>query len=296
MLVRNNWYQKHIYALQKKQSEEIEEKNIKLAQTNETLARINVEFQQQNKAIQDQNQELEELNNVKTKLFSIISHDIRSPLRMLLGVLSLLENEELSKEELHFVTHKLKDHTLHLSDFLDNLLTWARSQMEAITIHPESLLLQGLTTENIELLQPLADKKSILIDNKIDPEVSIQADRESVNIVIRNLISNAIKFTREGGTITLYNTQNSHEVTIAIQDTGMGISEENQQKIFGQGALSTNGTNNEKGTGLGLLLCKDFVEKNRGRIWVESIVGKGSTFKFTLPLTHPEPIVSANSL
>ncbi len=279
LLIRNNARQRKSNALLHLKSREIAEKNQEMAQINE-------EFQQQNESIQLQNQRLEELNQIKDKLFSIISHDIRGPLRMLLGVLSLLEDDDLSKEEVHLITQKLKDNTIHLSDFLDNLLAWARCQMDAISTQPEELSLAAVASENIALLKPIAEKKKIQLQVSIESAIQVLADRESLNIVLRNLIANAIKFTPENGMVTIQTRTEEGCAIISVQDNGMGIPQEDQHKLFGLGAFTTAGTNNEKGTGLGLLLCKDFVEKNGGRIWVESELNRGTTFKFTLPLTE----------
>lgn len=281
LLVRNNRRQRQTNQLLTRQGKEIAGKN-------QDLAQINKEFQQQNEAIQLQNQRLEELNQVKTKLFSIISHDIRGPLRMLLGVLSLLESDDLSKEEIQMVTQKLKENTTHLSDFLDNLLVWAHSQMQAVTLQSEPVVLPEIVAENIALLQPLAEKKNIHLHTTLHEPIQVYADRESLNIVLRNLVSNAIKFTRENGNVRIHAQVQGDHAVISVQDDGLGINLEDQAKLFGISAFTTTGTSNEKGTGLGLLLCKDFVEKNGGTIWLESKPGKGSNFRFTMPLVTVE--------
>lgn len=246
----------------------------------------NLVLQAANEKIIQQNNELQELNATKDKFFSIISHDLKGPLNSLSSFSGLLINyfDSLSKEEIQTLAKDLDKSLKNLFALLENLLEWSRSQTGAIEFKPEAFNLSELVQENIDLLNTQAHTKEITLHYTNPQPVTVTAHKNSVTTVIRNLISNAIKFTPKGGTITLSATQSNEEALISIADTGVGMSKEVIDKIFRIDAKhSTKGTANEKGTGLGLVLCKDFVEKNKGSIGVQSEEGKGSTFYFTLP-------------
>lgn len=246
----------------------------------------NLVLQAANEKIIQQNKELQELNATKDKFFSIISHDLKGPLNSLTSFSGLLINyfDSLSKEEIQTLAKDLDKSLKNLFALLENLLEWSRSQTGAIEFKPEAFNLSELMQENIDLLTAQAGTKEITLHYPNAQPVTVMAHKNSVTTVIRNLISNAIKFTPKGGTITLSATKNNEEALISIADTGVGMSKEVIDKIFRIDAKhSTKGTADEKGTGLGLVLCKDFVEKNKGSIGVQSEEGKGSTFYFTLP-------------
>jgi two-component system, sensor histidine kinase and response regulator len=177
------------------------------------------------------------------------------------------------------------------------LLNWTRTQMQGIKPNPSEIELSALAEENVSLVKLSAYKKGIALENEITEPVKAYADSEMIKLVFRNLISNAIKFTAIGDKVTLSATSDGEYVTIAVKDTGHGIAEENQQKLFQAGDYTTFGTANEKGTGLGLALCKDFIESNHGKLWVESKEKEGSTFSFTLPVhaavLHSSPFKKA---
>jgi two-component system, sensor histidine kinase and response regulator len=238
----------------------------------------------QNKAINTQNARLTELNTLKDKLFSIITHDFRSPLHALQGILSLLRMEALTPEETRYLTTELSDKlgvTLHM---LENMLHWAKNQMDGIQVKTETFDLCMLANENIQLVKSQADKKQILLRNELAPPVLVCADSDMLNIVIRNLMTNAVKFTSAGNSVTLLAEDKGTFINFSVADTGMGITEENLQKLFSPGTtFTTLGTSRERGTGLGLLLCKDFVERNGGALRVKSEWGKGSVFTFSVP-------------
>jgi signal transduction histidine kinase len=175
--------------------------------------------------------------------------------------------------------------TENLYKLLENLLTWSRIQRGMIEYHPTPLDLRYLAKQNLELFQPNAAQKQITLHNAIIEPITVYADVNMVNTIIRNLCSNAIKFTPSGGTVTISATQtDDHEVEIAVADTGIGIKPDDLPKLF---QIDTKykrlGTDHEKGTGLGLILCKEFVEKHHGKIWVESTVDQGTTVRYTLP-------------
>jgi len=236
--------------------------------------------------VKEKNLELSNLNATKDKFFSIISHDLKGPLNSLTSFSGLLINhlDSLSKEEIQMLAKDLDKSLKNLFVLLENLLEWSRSQTGNIEFKPVPFDLAAVLEQNKELLNTQAQNKKITILSETKGEVMVHAHPQSVNTVVRNLLSNAIKFTPEGGVIALTLEQTEKEVLVSISDTGVGMSDEVMDKLFRiETKHSTQGTANEKGTGLGLILCKEFIEKNGGRIWVKSEIGKGSVFSFTLP-------------
>nr|WKN39201.1 tetratricopeptide repeat-containing sensor histidine kinase [Tunicatimonas sp. TK19036] len=296
ILYRLNLQRKKSNFLLSHQKEEIALNNAQLTKLNQTL-------KQQQGQLQTQNEELERLNDSKNKLLSIISHDFRSPLSSLQGVINILNTQTMSPEEIKQIFDALSTKVQNTTNMLDNLLKWTRSQMQGIRIQPEQFAVSTVVEEVINSLAILAEKKGVLIHQNISQSLLVYADPEMVRMVIRNLVSNAIKFTVKGDTITIKaQLDNDSKVVISVIDTGLGISDENMAILFQLKDHTTYGTANEKGTGLGLILCKDFVEKNGGEIWVESEVKKGSVFFFTLltepthfPATTSQNILSATS-
>lgn len=243
---------------------------------------INKLLMQHQEEIKRRSVELEQLNEVKDKFFSIISHDLRSPMNALSGILNLLENENLKPEEFRRLTGELRIQFNHTKGLINNLLDWALLQMDKLKIQPEKVELHNLVDELFKMLSSLHLKETNLV-NMIGPGMYAFADLNMINLVFRNLILNGIKFTEIGGRITISAEANDDMYTIAINDNGVGIDPEVQKILFEKTAgYSTRGTANEKGTGLGLILCKEFVEKNGGKIWLTSELGKGSTFFFTV--------------
>jgi signal transduction histidine kinase len=239
-----------------------------------------------NEQINKKNNELQDLNATKDKFFSIIAHDLKGPLNSFTSFSNLLINyiDSLSKEEIQMLASDLDKSIKNLFSLLENLLEWARSQTGALELKPENIEIKALAEANKEILQKSADNKEIKLMLQVPDGASAFADKNYINTVIRNLLSNAIKFTTSGGTVSLEVEEFEDAVEVAVRDTGVGMSPEVQQKIFRiDQKHSTNGTANEKGTGLGLVLCKEFVEKNGGCIWVESEVDKGTVFRFTIP-------------
>jgi len=228
--------------------------------------------------------ELRDINETKDKLFSIIGHDLRGPIAAFQGLLKLYKDDEIdSKEFLQFIP-KLSSDIDHISFTLNNLLSWGQTQMNGSVTKPSIVSIENLVNENINLLSETADAKSLKIINKMTANILSWTDSDQIDIVIRNLISNAIKFTPENGMITIDALERSTSWEISVRDTGVGIDKEIQEKIFEKSSnITTYGTNDEKGTGLGLSLCKEMVEKNSGKIWVESFKPNGTCFYFTLP-------------
>lgn len=236
--------------------------------------------------LKDVNLELAHLNTTKDKFFSIISHDLKSPINSILGFSEMLalHAETHSTESLIEYSHTVHNSTKRLYDLVDNLLLWSRTQVGSTPYRPERLDIGILSQNLISLLRMSAEEKDILLSGKIEPGLTAYGDVNLFNTVMRNLISNAIKFSKTGGSITVAASSRKSDVLVAISDTGVGIEKENLEKLFRIDAnVSTTGTFNEKGSGLGLILCKEFVEINKGEIWAESEPGRGSTFYFTLP-------------
>jgi two-component system, sensor histidine kinase and response regulator len=266
-----------------KNNEKLLEKQKEIQEKNETLAQLNEEIILQNEEIKQQRDEQSRINVFKDRLFSIISHDLRNPIASLKGALTLFKMDFLSKDERLELADKLERDLQSSSYLLDNLLNWAKTQMQGIKVNPQSINLSQLIQENFILLKPQAEQKRISLTTSAKSEVSVFADLEMIKTVIRNLLHNAIKYTNEGGNISVNYFIINDLIIIAIKDTGKGMNAEEQKKLFGAEHFSTHGTANEKGSGLGLLLCKDFIERNGGTIWVESAENEGSTFSFTLP-------------
>ena len=241
--------------------------------------------------LKESEEHLRELNATKDKFFSIIAHDLKIPFSSMLGFSELLmKNFDIYniQDQKKFINNiYISAHNIY--KLLENLLLWSRTQRGTLDFYPEPESLYLISVETIELLSQMATNKSISIKNEIPEDVFVKADKNMLLTILRNLISNAIKFTNKGGGITIRvrsetseNKQNHAEIT--VNDNGVGVETEVQSKLFSINEnISTKGTENESGTGLGLILCKEFVEKHDGKIWVESEVGKGSNFIFTIP-------------
>lgn len=250
---------------------------------NEELVQNNAKISRQNQEIQVQTAQLAENNRIKDRLFSIISHDLRSPVVGLVGSLDLMNEGLLSEAEFRNMLPDLAHNINSIQSLLDNLLAWARTQMKGIAILPEAFHIRELLDEKSNMFKKQIQAKEINIVNHIEADLQVLADKNMIDLVARNLLSNAIKFSRQGGTITLTSTRQKGYSQICIADNGIGISAENLNKLFDAQTVSTKGTAGEMGTGLGLLLSKEFIEQNGGKIWGESIIGEGSTFCFTIP-------------
>lgn len=227
--------------------------------------------------------ELEQLNQVKDKFFSIISHDLRSPMTALAGTLDLLDSKKISAEEFATLTNALRIQFNHTKTLINNLLDWTLLQMDKLNVHLEPVKLARLTDESFAALRDLYPK-NIQFENRMPDSLTGLGDRNILSLVLRNLILNAIKFTESGGKVWVDAREHNNELVISVSDNGTGIKPEVQEFLFTKtSSYTSRGTANEKGTGLGLILCKEFVEKNGGKIWFESKPGEGSTFFFTLP-------------
>ncbi len=238
--------------------------------------------------LNDLNRELAELNASKDKFFSIISHDLRNSFGAVIGLSEMLKyqvEENESVDELLYSAQAVYEGATDLYTLLENLLTWSRIQRGITEAHPEDIELAELTRYSTDLFAAQASNKQVDLKTSVARGMWVSADYNMVNTVLRNLLSNALKFTPSGGTVNI--SAHPHDETfieIAVSDTGVGIRSEDIPKLFRIDVQYTKiGTDGEKGTGLGLNLCQEFVEKNGGAIWVESEIGQGTTFKFTLP-------------
>ncbi|SHH29690.1 ATP-binding protein [Winogradskyella jejuensis] len=243
----------------------------------------NKKFAKENKELALKNAQLEEVNQVKDKLFSIVSHDLKDSISSIKAFLDLLKDGGISKEEFNELIPELSENANNASSLLFNLLNWSKSQMQNLQPKPELFNIQEIFQIKISLIEKKVNDKGIILIDESRREF-VYADRSMLEIVIQNLITNAVKFTGKGDVITVSNQDYNGKVLICVEDTGIGISEENQKKLFNaKKNFTTIGTENEKGTGLGLTICKDLVELNNGRIWVESTPNIGSKFFIELP-------------
>jgi signal transduction histidine kinase/Tfp pilus assembly protein PilF len=239
-----------------------------------------------NTILRDKNQKIEELNQTKDRLFSIIAHDLKNPFQSLIGLSSILlsDKDEMEEDEQREIISHIRKSADKGHAVLANLLEWSRSQMNLIDLQKDRLNLRELIEDAVDLHESQASAKKIKIHTDVDESHSISADRNSIDTVFRNLISNAVKYTNVGGDITISTDRDNdnREIKIRVQDTGIGMSDKQLEEIFkAEQKVSTPGTANERGTGLGLLLTKEFVEKNDGTLSITSIPAHGSCFELT---------------
>jgi PAS domain S-box-containing protein len=274
--------------LLEERQQQIEEQSEELKITNEQLIEHQARIEEQSKELLVQRDQLSLLNTTKDKLFSILAHDLRGPFNALIGYSELLiknfKNYPVEKIErqLNYILDSSKQ-TFYM---LNNLLEWSRSQRETIKYNPEPIMISQYLSYELDILKQQASRKNIVIEEKIiGAEKIINADPNLISTVIRNLISNAIKYSFKNKTIQITLTFSDNELLFSVKDEGTGIRPELKENLFKISDIgSTAGTQGEKGTGLGLLICVDFVAKHNGKIWVESELNKGSEFKFSLPL------------
>jgi signal transduction histidine kinase len=243
------------------------------------------ELEQTAVAITKQKEELGQLNMVKDRFFSIISHDLRNNLTTMKLYFDLVGNKDYTPDEdTNELSSQISSSVENTIDLLENLLVWAQAQVNGIIAKPQNLNVHQMVESNFGLLGGSAHQKGIHLLNQVQKNHLVFADEDMINLVLRNLISNAIKFTNSGGNITVSSTQLDKQVQIFVTDTGVGISASAIEQLFTKNINPTTlGTANEKGTGLGLLLCKEFIEQNKGTISVSSSEGNGSIFQITLP-------------
>jgi len=225
--------------------------------------------------------ELQNANDTKDKLFSILAHDLRSPLNSIKNYLEILSEIDLTEEEQRLMRNELIVSTRYTEQMLSNLLSWSQNQMSGIAAVLISLNIAETLSSTIRIQKSAADSKGVQLVDRLNPADFIIADPEMFTLVVRNLINNAIKFTPSGGMIELSSIKEGNYICLVIKDNGNGIPSDVQDTIFSPGIRSTYGTNNEKGVGLGLMLCKEFTEAQGGKIGFESREGAGTTFFLT---------------
>ncbi len=261
----------------KKVNRLLEGQQVRIVEQNQQLTRLSQE-------VSGQNHELAQLNRAKNQFLSIISHDVRAPLTSLQGVLSLARLDGLSKAELQLLLDRIAGQVQQNLLLLDNLLHWTSYQADGFRVHRMTVDLRTIAHENIALYAAVAEQKGILVHCALTAPLPVHADAEMIGTVVRNLVNNAVKFTPAGGTITLRGEAYPDRVQFTVQDSGVGIPPERLTRLFDESAESTPGTGQEKGKGLGLRVCREFIQHHQGQLWVESVLGEGSAFHFTLPV------------
>ena len=257
---------------------------------NRNLHQKNIQIQLQSEKIkkdasllEKQTEELTELNALKNKLFGIISHDLKAPMYALRNFFSEVQQNNMTPRELKNMIPAVVSDLTYTTSLMDNLLQWSKAQMQSHAVYPQRVDIGKSIEETLQLLRRQSEMKRIRIESENSEGVFGFMDKDMLNLVLRNLISNAIKFTPEKGIIKIGVHENCTLVEVFVQDTGTGISPEALKKISSNDFYSTKGTANESGTGLGLKLCKEFMVRNGGQLYIESKPGKGSIFSFSLP-------------
>ena len=267
------------------QSEAIHEVNVLLEERQEEIQQQKEELEAQAENLREINQELERLNRTKNRFFSIIAHDLKNPFHAISGFAMLISSsfDEMKDKRKLEIIEMIKTSSENAYNLLENLLHWARSQTNAIKYNPVTTNLKELIEQNLYFLKMSSESKNLNIQTNITP-CQAYIDHQMINTVIRNLLSNAVKFSNNNGTIIVSCKPEKDQILIKIEDNGIGISPEDLERLFKiDQYYSTTGTEGETGTGLGLIICKEFVEKNKGKITVESNVGKGTIFSVYLP-------------
>jgi signal transduction histidine kinase len=255
-------------------------------QQDRIIKQQNINLEKNYKSLMESTEKLQIANATKDKFFGIIAHDLRNPLGSFKEMTRLLHEDynDFTEQDRIEILESMKESSNRIYLLLEILLEWSRSQKGEIPFDPMEINLFILAENTIQLLKATADSKKILLLNSIKKSTIVNADMNMLNTIIRNLISNAIKFTRESGSIIINSTESNEQLTVSVADTGIGMSQKTIDSLFRIDVSTTTlGTNRETGTGLGLILCKEFVKKHGGTIEVTSELGKGSTFTFTLP-------------
>jgi two-component system sensor histidine kinase/response regulator len=268
----NTGYQQSLIA----QADELHQRSVESEQQKQEIA-------QKAALLEQQTRKLTELNQLKNKLFSVIAHDLKTPMYALRNLFNHMHSHQMPAKDIKALLPGIVNEMNYTTNLMENLLQWAKSQMQSSPVQPEVLDIENMISQVLRLLQRQASNKQIHLQSQIQEPVFCYADKEMLNLVLRNLLSNAIKFTPEKGQVLIGAKEGDANIEIFIKDNGVGISAEQQQRLFGDMFYTTKGTNDETGTGLGLKLCKDFLEKNGGRIAVQSQPGEGSIFTVILP-------------
>ncbi|MFP4467594.1 MAG: tetratricopeptide repeat protein [Bacteroidales bacterium] len=278
------------------QKTEISRNNTQLKELNKRLVEQKEKVEELNHKLQESEKHLIETNKTKDKFFSIISHDLRNPFASIVSFSRILKRDiqDLDKDELQELALELDKSVIKISNLLENLLQWSRSQTGKISYNPEFFEMKDIIRDNINLFSANAREKGVEVNDKVNEQLVVWGDVNMTNTIIRNLLSNAIKYTESGGYVELRSDEQNGMVEISVADDGTGISAEDQKKLFRVDAVyTTYGTRDEKGSGLGLLLCKEFVEKQGGSIRLSSREGEGTVFTFSIPKKTTSSSVSA---
>jgi len=260
----------------------VSQSNVLLEHQKDALARKNSEVELKSMELRLQAEQLAQLNATKDKLFSIIGHDFRGPLNRLKGMLELVENRNISQQQFASIATALKSNLDSVSTTLENLLHWSLAQLQGIQTNPVKINLQAMVEEHVALYSELAKAKNVRLENEISDLLAL-ADEDHTRVVLRNLINNAIKFSRPDGVVKISCQDEGSFVKIQVADTGVGIEPDQLRSLLLKEKVpSTKGTHHERGAGIGLMLCQEFVENNGGSLSVASELGKGSVFSFTL--------------
>lgn len=262
----------------------------RILKKNRQLHKTNLEIEAQKKVInhkadllQQQTEQLTELNTLKNKLFSVIAHDLKGPIYAQRNLLKTLVQHDVPGDEVKVLLPDILTDMNYTINLMDNLLHWAKCQMRADTLNPQPIDLSDLINNVTKVLRLQAEAKQVYLESRIGARISVLADKDMINLVLRNLLSNAIKFTPENGSITIETNEHREFVEIRVKDTGRGMLPEELEKLSENNYYTTKGTANESGTGLGLMLCREFLHKSGSTMRIESSYGKGSTFSFNLP-------------
>ena len=257
---------------------------IKNLRGQDLLLEANKNLRKLNSELEEKGEELATLNDTKDRLFAIIGHDLRSPINSLKGLFEMMDDRMISQKEFMIFSAKLRNGVEHVYFALNNLLLWAHAQMQGISTQAKEVSMTPLVNEVTLLLGDFANEKGVELVRNVPEDSKVYADPDHLKLVLRNLISNALKFTPKGGCVRIIGSHVEDNMLFSIIDNGIGMNETTLKNLFKrQSFQSRYGTNGEKGTGLGLMLCQDFIEKNKGKVWAESTPNKGSTFHFTIP-------------
>jgi signal transduction histidine kinase len=252
---------------------------------NNVLEIKNRAIEQQKEEMELQAESLQQLNRLKSKLFSVISHDLRGPISNLQSLLELITNRTMQPEEFFAISDKLKANLNVTQRTLENLLNWSLSQMEGIKTEQEKIEIKNLLDDACHLMEEVAQRKNVIVTNTTASPIDVLADPNQIQLILRNLIHNAIKFSKTDGKVIVSATSDGHQCCVQVKDFGIGMTRvEIGMILASQEYFTKAGTQQEKGTGLGLLLCKEFIMRHGGTLNIESVPGQETTVSFTLPL------------
>jgi two-component system, sensor histidine kinase and response regulator len=275
-----------IYQVVESYQRKLAVRNDELATKNSGLMTQQKEIVNKTKLLEERQRMLEDSNRQKNKMLSVISHDLRTPVQSVKNLLDLHAKGIISDEKVVQYTPEINREMCNVIDLLENLLSWSRQQQDSSAVKKEKIQLRPLVNEIIGLYHFTAQGKNVTVYTDVPEPVTVTADRQMIKTVLRNLVSNAVKFSKPGGSVKINAATVQHQVHISIIDEGTGISPEHLSRINKGEEVTTKGTGGEYGSGLGLNLCREFIQKNKGALNIHSIPGKGSNFSFSLPVNE----------